>query len=55
LLIPEKIPEATKRKALSGFLKWAITAGQNSVEALDYARLPQAVVAKEEKQIALIK
>lgn len=55
LLIPEKIAEATKRKALSGFLKWAITAGQNSVEALDYARLPQAVVAKEEKQIALIK
>ncbi|MBV9295162.1 MAG: phosphate ABC transporter substrate-binding protein PstS [Acidobacteriaceae bacterium] len=55
LLIPEKIPDAAKRNALIGFLKWAITTGQNSVESLDYAKLPQQVVAKEESAIAQIK
>lgn len=54
LLVPSKIPDADKRKALTGFLKWAITTGQNSVEALDYARLPQQVVAQEEKAIGKI-
>ena len=54
LLIPEKISDANKKKALTGFLKWAITTGQESVESLDYAKLPQQVVAKEEKQIAQI-
>ena len=55
LLVPSKFSDGTKRQAVTGFLKWAITKGQDSVESLDYARLPQAVVAKEEKQIALIK
>ena len=55
LLIPSKWSDASKQKAMTGFLKWAITSGQNSVEALDYARLPQSVVAKEEKQITVIK
>ena len=55
LLIPEQIQDAAKRKALVGFLKWAITKGQNEVESLDYAKLPTQVVAKEEKAINLIK
>jgi phosphate transport system substrate-binding protein len=55
LLIPQKISDSAKRTAIVGFLKWAITSGQNSVEALDYARLPQQVVAQEEKAIDLIK
>ena len=55
LLVPEKISDAAKQKALTGFLKWAITTGQGSVESLDYAKLPQSVVTKEEQQIALIK
>ena len=55
LLVPDKFDDAAKGKAMIGFLKWAISKGQDSVEALDYARLPKAVVAKEEKQIALIK
>ncbi len=54
LLVPSKIPDAAKEKAMTGFLKWAITTGQNSVEALDYARLPKQVVAQEEKAIAKI-
>lgn len=54
LLIPQKISDPAKEKALSGFLRWAITTGQNSVEALDYARLPKQVVAQEEKAIGRI-
>ncbi len=54
LLVPAKISDAAKQKAVTGFLKWAITSGQGSVESLDYAKLPQSVVAKEEKQIAMI-
>ena len=55
LLVPSKVSDAAKRQALAGFLKWAITTGQGSVESLDYAKLPAQVVSKEEKQIALIK
>jgi phosphate transport system substrate-binding protein len=55
LLIPEKIEDKAKAKAITGFLKWAITTGQNSVEALDYAKLPAPVVAQEQKAISKIK
>jgi len=55
LMVPDRISDAAKRKALTGFLSWAITKGQDEVEQLDYSRLPASVVAKEEKQIALIK
>lgn len=54
LLVPSKIPDASKEKAITGFLHWAITTGQNSVEKLDYARLPQGVVSQEEKAIGKI-
>jgi phosphate transport system substrate-binding protein len=55
LLVPSKISDSAKQKAVVGFLKWAITTGQNSVESLDYAKLPQMVVSKEQSQIAQIK
>jgi phosphate transport system substrate-binding protein len=55
LLIPESIQDAQKKAVLVGFLKWALTKGQDYVEALDYARLPKEIVAKELKAISLIK
>jgi phosphate transport system substrate-binding protein len=55
LLIPKQIPDATKREAIKGFLAWMLTTGQKDAAALSYAPLPKAVVAKEQKQIALIK
>jgi phosphate transport system substrate-binding protein len=55
LLIPSKIADAKKRDILVGFLKWMLHDGQKMVEALSYAQLPAAVVAKEEKAIGLIK
>jgi len=51
LLIPAKISDSAKRDALKGFLKWALTDGQNFAEALSYAKLPKDVVAKELKAI----
>jgi phosphate transport system substrate-binding protein len=55
LLIPSKIDDATKRKAITDFLKWMVTAGQKDAEPMSYAPLPKPVATKEEKQIALIK
>jgi phosphate transport system substrate-binding protein len=54
LLIPEKISDSAKRDNIKNFLRWMLSTGQSQVETLDYARLPQAVVAVEEKQIAQI-
>ncbi len=55
LLIPEKIQDPTKRKALTDFLRWMIGPGQNMTEALSYARLPKEVVGKEIKAIDKVK
>jgi phosphate transport system substrate-binding protein len=54
LLIPSKIPDAGKRDAIKGFLKWMLNEGQNYAEALSYAELPKEVVAKEMKQIGSV-
>jgi len=55
LLIPSKIDDAAKKKAITGFLRWMLKDGQKDAAALGYAPLPKNVVAQEEKQIALIK
>ncbi|MBV9443181.1 MAG: phosphate ABC transporter substrate-binding protein PstS [Acidobacteriaceae bacterium] len=54
LLVPSKFSEAAKRDAMVGFLKWALTDGQNLVESDDYAKLPSDVAAQEQKQITKI-
>jgi phosphate transport system substrate-binding protein len=51
LLVPQKFQDATKRDAVKGFLNWMLADGQNSVEALSYAKLPKEVVEKEKKAI----
>src|ERR1700678_4035853 len=55
LLIPDKIDDATKKKSITDFLQWMMTTGQADAQGLSYAPLPKQVVAKEQKQIALIK
>jgi phosphate transport system substrate-binding protein len=55
LLIPSQIADAAKRTAITGFLKWMLTDGQKDCAGLTFAPLPKEVVAKEEKQIAMIK
>jgi len=51
LLVPQKFSDASKRDAIKGFIKWALTDGQGYTEALSYAKLPKEVVAKETKAI----
>lgn len=54
LLIPEKIADPAKKKAIKDFLAWMVADGQKMTEALAYAPLPKSVVAKEQKAIAKI-
>jgi phosphate transport system substrate-binding protein len=54
LLIPSKIQDEAKKKAIKDFLQWMLTDGQNMVEALSYAKLPSEVVAMEQKTIGAI-
>ena len=55
LLIPAKIADPAKKKALTDFLAWMLKDGQSMTQALSYAPLPAEVVAKETKAIAKIK
>lgn len=54
LLIPGKISDPAKDKAVKDFLHWMLTDGQKIAPMLDYAPLPAPVVAKEVKAIAKI-
>jgi phosphate transport system substrate-binding protein len=54
LLIPTKIQDPTKSKAIKEFLNWMLTKGQTYCEALSYSQLPKPVIAKEMKQIAMV-
>ncbi len=54
LLIPSKIEDAGKKKAITDFLRWMMSDGQKFVEPLAYARLPKAVVTKEMEAILQI-
>jgi phosphate transport system substrate-binding protein len=51
LLIPSKIADPAKKKAIKDFLAWMLADGQKMTEVLLYAPLPKAVVAKELKAI----
>jgi phosphate transport system substrate-binding protein len=55
LLIPEKIGDPVKGKAIVGFLHWMLKEGQTYAPNLTYAPLPKEVVAMEEKAIGHIK
>lgn len=54
LLIPSKFEDATKKKAVTDFLTWMLTNGQESAASLSYAPLPKEVVAKEKKLVSSI-
>jgi phosphate transport system substrate-binding protein len=45
LLVPKTIPSAKKQKQLTDFLRWYLTQGETSASSLDYAPLPQPLVA----------
>jgi phosphate transport system substrate-binding protein len=45
LLVPKSIPNAKKHKQITDFLRWYLTKGEASAASLDYAPLPQPIVA----------
>jgi len=45
LLIPKTIPSAKKHKQITDFLRWYLTKGETSAASLDYAPLPQSIIA----------
>jgi phosphate transport system substrate-binding protein len=55
LLIPSKITDANKRKAIVDFLHWMVKDGQKFAGGLGYAPLPNEVAAKVEAAIAQVK
>jgi phosphate transport system substrate-binding protein len=55
LLVPEKIDDLAKKRALKGFLKWATSDGQNFVDPTGFARLPPAVGVRVNKALAKIR
>ena len=55
LLVPAKIDDAARRRAVTDFLRWMLADGQRMCEALSYAPLPKAVVEKELKAIGAVK
>jgi phosphate transport system substrate-binding protein len=54
LLIPSKIQDAEKKKAVVDFLTWSLKDGQSLTQDLVYARLPERVVSKELAAISKI-
>ena len=54
-LVPSVNPDPAKRDAIVGFLRWGLSKGQDLLEPLSYARLPDAVIAKEDEAIGKIK
>jgi phosphate transport system substrate-binding protein len=54
LLIPSKIDDPAKKKAIKDFLHWMLVEGQKDAEGLSYAQLPKDVAALEMKAIAQI-
>jgi phosphate transport system substrate-binding protein len=55
LLIPSQIADTGEKKAIVDFLTWMLADGQKEAQGLSFAPLPASVIAKEKKQIALIK
>ena len=54
LLVYQDMKDAARAKALAGFIRWAIHDGQEMAAALDYARLPDAVIKMNETALATL-
>jgi phosphate transport system substrate-binding protein len=54
LLIPTRIADTDKGNAIKKFLGWMLTDGQQLTAPLNYAPLPEPVVAREQKALGAI-
>jgi phosphate transport system substrate-binding protein len=55
LLVPEKIDDASKRHAITGFLTWILTDGQRLASSKSYAPLPPDVAGRALTSISKIR
>jgi phosphate transport system substrate-binding protein len=55
LLIPVQAKDPAKGKALVGFLDWMLEKGQTEAAEMTYAPLPQALVERVRKSVAMLK
>jgi phosphate transport system substrate-binding protein len=55
LLIPTRASDASKTKALVGFLNWMLDHGENEAASLSYAPLPKQVQDMVRKSVTTIK
>jgi phosphate transport system substrate-binding protein len=51
LFVPEHIPDPTKRQAITGFIRWVLTDGQQFANALHYAALPHNLATRVQKGV----
>ncbi len=51
LLVPTQWQDQSKKNAMAGFLNWMLAIGQSTVQALDYAPLPNNVAQMEQARI----
>jgi phosphate transport system substrate-binding protein len=54
LLIPTRIEDPAKGKAITSFLEWMLADGQKYAKDLGYAPLPASVIAQEQKALSKI-
>lgn len=47
IVVPDPFPNSEKRSAVTSFLKWVLTDGQNSLESAHLGRLPSQVCERE--------
>jgi phosphate transport system substrate-binding protein len=45
ILLYRHMADATKAKQLTDFMRWAYSTGESSADSLDYAPLPQSMIA----------
>jgi ABC-type phosphate transport system substrate-binding protein len=55
MLLPSVMPDPEKGAEMIKFLQWGLARGQDYLEPLSYARLPNEVIAREQKVIKQIK
>jgi phosphate transport system substrate-binding protein len=54
ILVPAKMKDPSKSRAMGDFLKWMLTEGQNLVAVPQYVKLPPAVIDKAMKELSRI-
>src|SRR5499427_549218 len=54
LLIPSRIPDAAKGRAIKDFVEWMLTDGQSFAPPLNYAPLPRTVIDMERRTAGTI-